>query len=342
MCYNISQEGKVNCHLLFVFMHEPTFRQALAHSWALVKQKKSLWIFGLLSAVIGQWGLSDFLGAFYRTAKNGFYFFGGEPVSEYASILNWHKVSLILLSLWLIGIILLVVLSLVFVAVGARGAITSYAIHYYKTGKILPLHEAWNKGIKKFGPLFSVTLIGRLLQILDLELFAILARIILKSDNLFSSLSLVLVGAVAILLALLIEASVIYASGYILLEHKNIKESLKKGWELLSEHLMVSLELGLVLVFLNVVFLGVAVYGSFVAFVPSLIVWVIAGLTGFNGLIVFGMYTGMFLYAAIILVAAGVFNAFVSCAWMYLFMKMHHEGVGSRTIIFLKKFFRLS
>ncbi|MBI5221861.1 MAG: hypothetical protein HY979_03590 [Candidatus Magasanikbacteria bacterium] len=323
-------------------MHEPTFRQALSHSWALVKQKKSLWIFGLLSAVIGQWGLSDFLGAFYRTAKNGFYLFGNQSFFEYATILNWHKVSLILLSLWLIGIILLVFFSLIFVAVGARGAIISYAIHYYKTGKILALHDAWNQGIKKFSSLLSVTLLGRFFQFIDLGIFSVLARLILNHDGLAWSFLLIITGAVSITIALLFEASMIYASGYILLENKSVKKSLQKGWQLLSDHLTVSLELGLVLVFLNVLFLGVAVYGSFVAFVPSLIVWIIAGLTGFNALIVFGMYSGMTLYVVIVLLAAGIFNAFVTCAWVYLFMKMHHEGVASRSIIFLKKFFRLS
>ncbi len=322
-------------------MHEPTFRQALSHSWTLVKQKKSLWIFGLLSAVIGQWGLSDFLGAFYRTAKNGFYFFNQQTFSSFYLGLDWHKLVVILLSLWLLGIILLLAISLVFVATGARGAIISYAIHYYKTGKVLALHDAWHKGVKKFGALLSVTVLSRFFQVVDLGLFSILARMILRNDNFASSFLVVMVAALAILIALLLEATAIYASGYILLENKSIKESLKKGWALLSDHLLVSLELGLVLVLLNVLFLGVAVYGSFVAFVPSLVVWIIAGLTGFNALVAFGMYTGMVLYTAIILVAAGIFNAFVTCAWVYLFMKMHHEGLPSRTIIFLKKFFRM-
>ena len=323
-------------------MHEPTFRQALSHSWTLVKHKKSLWIFGLLSAVIGQWGLSDFLGAFYRTAKNGFYFFNQEQLASLYLNFNWHKLSIILLLLWLLGIILMVVMGLVFVAVGSRGAIISYAIHYYKTGKVLPLHEAWHQGVKKFGSLFWITAVGRFLQMFILVGFAVLVRMILRHDGLGWSLAVILAGALAIFIALLFEATMIYASGYILLENKKVKQALQKGWELLSEHLLVSFELALVLVVLNVVFLGVAVYGSFVAFVPSLVIWLIAGLTGFNGLIAFGMYTGMVLYAAIVLITAGIFNAFVSCAWVYLFMKMHHEGVGSRTIIFLKKFFRLS
>lgn len=295
-----------------------------------------------MSAVIGQWGLSDFLGAFYRTVNNGFYFFDHTQFSNLYFGSNWSKLTVILLSLWLLGIILLIVFGLIFVAVGARGAIVSYAIHYYKTGKILSLHDAWNKGIKKFGSLLAISLLSRSVQMIELGIFAVLARSVLRFDGILSSFGVILLAALSIFLALLIEATAIYASGYALLGAKSFTQSIKKGWDLLSEHLLVSLELGLVLVLFNAFFLGAAVYGSFVAFVPSLIVWIVAGFTGLNGLIAFGMYTGMALYAAIILVLSGIFNAFVTCSWVYLLMKMHHEGVVSRTFILLKKFFRLS
>ena len=322
-------------------MHEPTFRQALAHSWGLVKHKKSLWIFGLLSAVIGQWGLSDFVGSLYVTARNGFYAFDWAGMGLYFSVWNWHKVSVILLFLWLFGLILLLVFSLIFVAVGARGAIISYAIHYYKSGTILSLHEAWNQGIKKFFPLLGITAASRVLQLLDLGLFSVLARQILRHNNLGWSLLLVLVEVLAVLIALLIEATSIYSSGYLLLENKNLQKSFQRGWKLLSNHLLVSLELSVVLVLFNAIFLGAVVYGSFAAFVPSLIMWMISGFTGLNFLMTFGLYTGLSLYAGFVLVLAGIFNAFVTCAWVYLFMKMHHEGVVSRTTIFFKKLFKL-
>ena len=322
-------------------MHEPTFRQALAHSWALVKHKKSLWIFGLLSAVIGQWGLSDFIGSLYVTARNGFYAFDWTGMALYFNIWNWHKVSVVLLFLWLFGLILLLVLAMIFVAVGARGAIVSYAIHYYKSGGILSLHEAWNQGIKKFFPLLAVTAISRVLQLLDLGLFAMLARYILRHNSLGWSLLLILVAILSVLIALLVEATSIYASGYLLLEHKDLYKSLQKGWNLLSDHLLVSLELAVVLVLFNALFLGAVVYGSFAAFIPSLIMWTVSGFTGLSFLVSFGLYTGLACYAGFVMILAGIFNAFVTCAWVYLFMKMHHEGVLSRTVICLKKLFRL-
>lgn len=341
MCYNNSQEGKVNCQFLFVHMHEPTFRQALSHSWSLVKHKKSLWIFGLLSAVIGQWGLSDFFGALYNTARNNYYAFDWAGMALYFNIWNWHKVSVVLLVLWLFGLILLLALSLIFVAVSARGAIISYAIQYYKTGKILSLHDAWNKGVKKFFPLLVVTAVSRVLQLLDLGLFGMVARQILRHNSTGWSLLFVLIALLSVFIALIIEATSIYASGYLLLENKNIQKSLQKGWELFSDHLLVSLELAVVLVLFNVLFLGAVIYGSFAAFIPSLIMWMVSGFTGLGFLVSFGLYTGMTLYAALVMVLAGIFNAFVTCAWVYLFMKMHHEGVLSRTAIFFKKLFRL-
>jgi hypothetical protein len=227
------------------------------------------------------------------------------------------------------------------VAAVARGALISYAIYYYKTGKILSLNEAWHKGAKKVFPVLGITITGRLLQLLDLWLFSEVAQVILRYTTFGYSLLFVLVSIMAIFLALVVEAISIYASGYLLLDGQSLKKSLQKGMDLLVNHLMVSLELGLVLVAFNALFLGAVVYGSFAVFVPSVIMWLLAGLTGFNSLIAFGMYTGNILYAIFVLVLAVIFNAFVTCSWVYLFMKMHHEGVLSRIGIYFKKFFKL-
>jgi len=66
-------------------MHEPTFRQALSRSWQLVAHKKSLWIFGLLAALIGQMGLSDFVGMLYKITNEGF------RLNNYSLFLNFVR-----------------------------------------------------------------------------------------------------------------------------------------------------------------------------------------------------------------------------------------------------------
>ncbi len=320
-------------------MHEPTFRQALFSSWQLVSRKKSLWIFGLLSALLGQWGLSDFVGAFYREASNGFAPWRMNMLINLVQAWNWHRVSVILLVLWLLGILLLLVASIIFVAVCSRGALIAYAIHWYKKESVLPLHEAWNKGVKIFYPLLIVTVVGRGLQLILMGLFSFVALRLIDSNFFGQEFLILFVATISLFLVLVVEAISIFTSGYLLLENKNIQRSFFKGWNLFSHHLMVSLELGIVLMFFTVIFLGVVIYGSFAAFLPSLAMWVIAGITGFNTLIAFGMYSGMVLYCVLVLVSAGIFNAFVTCSWMYIFMKMHHEGVASRVVHFLKNIF---
>jgi hypothetical protein len=323
-------------------MHEPTFRQALSRSWQLVAQKKSLWIFGILSALIGQMGLSDFVGMMYKTTTNGFRPFSFELFFNYLKISNWHQVSIVLLTLWLLGIILLLVMAVVFIAVCSRGAIIAYAIHWYKKDKILSLTDAWNKGVQKFFPMLVVTLVSRFFQMLVIWLFALAAFRLVQGNNLTSNLALIFVAGIALFLALVIESISIYSSGYLILENKDLRISVKKGLELFLAHVMVSLELGIILMLCSAVVLGIIAWGSFFAFFPSLILWLIAGFTSFKFLIGLGIYTGISLYVAFVLIVAGIFNAFVTCSWIYLFMKMHHDGLVSRVVHFIQHLFRKS
>ncbi len=323
-------------------MHEPTFRQALSSSWQLVAQKKSLWIFGLLSALIGQMGLSDFVGMLYKTTNEGFRPYHFSLILDFFKVWNWHQVSIILLTLWLLGIILLLVIMIIFIAVCARGAIIAYAIHWYKKDSILSLSDAWNKGVQRFLPMLVVSIVGRGLQIIIIWLFSIVALKLVQNNNLSGSLLIIFFASVGLFFALVIESISIFSSGYLMFENKNLIKAVKKGWYLFLDHLMVSLELGIILMLCSAIFLGIVIYGSFVAFLPSLLMWIVAGFTGVKFLIVLGIYSGVFLYASLVLVAAGIFNAFVTCSWIYLFMKMHHEGVVSRVIHFFQYLFRKS
>jgi len=321
-------------------MHEPTFRQALISSWRLVAHKKSLWIFGILSALLGQWGISDIVGSLYQTSSRGFQFWDLNVVASYFTAWNWHKVSVILLLLWLFGIMLLLFVGVVFLAVSARGAIIAYAIHWYKKEKIIPLAEAWHLGVKKFFPLLIITVVSRLLQFLIVCLFALLASYLINYSGFFFSLLIVLSAAVALFLAMVVEAISIYSSGYLLLRAEHTLDAIKKGWNLFLNHILVTLELGIILLAFSFVFLVVIIYASLLAFLPSVLLWLVAGFAGLNSLVAFGLYMGMTIYAALVLVVAGIFNAFVTVSWMYFFMKMHHEGIPSRLIHFLSNIFR--
>jgi len=53
-------------------MQEPTYRDALSHAWHTVWHHKILWIFGLLSLFVGQFGANDFIGKIWMVTKNNF------------------------------------------------------------------------------------------------------------------------------------------------------------------------------------------------------------------------------------------------------------------------------
>jgi hypothetical protein len=87
---------------------------------------------------------------------------------------------------------------------------------------------------------------------------------------------------------------------------------------------------------LLVVAIGIA---GFVAFLPAMLIWIAAGITNTVVLAAVGFSVGVFLWVVLIVLIAGFFNAYTTSAWVFLYMKMHKEGIPSRMIHLFKHFF---
>jgi hypothetical protein len=146
--------------------------------------------------------------------------------------------------------------------------------------------------------------------------------------------------ALAVLLGWIISATTIFASGYVIIDNKSIGEAFKKAWKLLHEHLLVSFEISAIMTLLDI--LIIIIFGVLVSysFIPSLFVWLLAGAFGSTTLALFGTVFGFALLMIFITIFGGIYNTFYTSVWMYLFMKMHHEGVFSRLIHHFGGFFR--
>ena len=90
---------------------------------------------------------------------------------------------------------------------------------------------------------------------------------------------------------------------------------------------------------LNFLLVVVILAGAFVAFLPAMLIWIAAGITNTVVLAAVGFSLGVFLLLVFIVLVAGFFNAFTTSAWVFLYMKMHKEGISSRTIHFFKHLF---
>jgi hypothetical protein len=321
-------------------MHAPTFRRALLASWDLVRHKKSLWIFGLLSAVLGNWGISEFLGRMN-------FAFHGEKAYDFTSWFsglyfegNWNNITAVLLSIWLVGILVALGLVAVFIAVSSRGAIMAYAVHWYKKEAVIPLAEAWHTGVRHFWQILAFSVFGKILQSAVIMCSACLFIWLRMQYGFAWSLAQVGVLLFALILVLVIEATSIYSAGYAMIRRRNFFKSLKDGFNLFREHKLVSLELGIVLALCSLLLVGAIIFVSYIALAVSVLIWIAAGFSSSNFLFGLGMVVGAILLTLLVIICAGIFNAFNTCSWMYLFMKMHHEGVLSRTLHYVGKLFR--
>lgn len=340
--YNIpiSRVSLEICILATFFMKEPTYRQALLNSWRLVWHNKLLWILGLCSVALGQWGLSDFVGQLYVLVQNGF------VNADFSALgvlkLDWgaSNVLVVLLVVGLAVLILAFLAAIIFVSVSARGALISVAIAWYKNQKNISAARAWRDGVKNFLNLFGLTLAGKLTQTAVLLILSMIALKWGTAGSFLNSLFVALSCGVALFLAMAIEAISVYAAGYVVLDKAWLGHALKKGWRLFSKHILVSLELALGIILLDFLLVSLLILGSYVAFAPSLLLWVVAAAGGWQILATIGLVLGLALMILFIALLAGLYNAFITCAWIYLFMKMHKEGILSRVIYHLKNIFR--
>lgn len=321
-------------------MREPTYRQALFNAWKIVWRHPPLWIFGLLSIFLGQWGLGDFLGQFNLVMNNNlawpphFWVFFTKTVD----IINFNYFGWLLLG-WVGLIFLLIGLVIIFVTIVSRGALIFSAATDYKSRKA-SLAVAWHAGVKSFWTVLFLNIIGKLSQAVLILFLSYLFLSLYWSGSALAYFGLALSCAFVLFLSLLLESILIYSSNYAVIDGDKFGKAVGRGYELFASHVLVSLELGLILLLVNCLLMVLLVTGSFFIFLPSLLLIFIAGFSGLQILIFIATILGVILGIIFVVLLGSFFNAFTTSAWTYLFMKMHHEGVVSHLTHYFSKFFR--
>lgn len=319
-------------------MKEPTFRQALVQAWTAVWHNKVLWIFGLLSVFLGQLGFSDVFGKVWSLTDFG--------MRDKAMILL-PKLSLDMSgNIWsMLGVILLggigvsIVVLILFLSVASQGALIANAAEWFRTGKHQRTAKSWRYGLLHFWNVLGVNVLRKISLILLLAAFGLVLKYFLASHVISSSFLFAISMVLLLVLSLFISILTIYALCYSVIDGKGLFSSLKKSWILFSHHMLVSLEVGAVLLLLNLVLFAAITAGAFISFLPATLIWLVAGATNTVALAAAGFVLGLFLWLVFLGFIAGIFNAYTTSAWTYLFMSMHTNGVTSRTLQFFRHLF---
>lgn len=239
---------------------------------------------------------------------------------------------------WLMVMFLGLGIILLFVAVVSQGALIHASAQWAKKKSLPCIEKSWRSGVDNFWPLLLVNLFKKAVLCL-LTCFvgwAAVNALIGEVSGLDTALFLVLF-IFATLVGMVMSFLVVYVAGYVVLEKYPLSWAVGSAWRLFLKHWVVSIEVGVIVLVLNVVVGLLALLGFFVFFLPTLITWFIAILASNSALWTIGLIVGALLFVLFIIFLGSVFTVFTISIWTHLFMKMHKVGVVSRILLAFKK-----
>lgn len=323
-------------------MKESLYRQSLQHAWQLTRKHPMLWVFGLFAALLGQMGIMELLSRVYYATQGAGVASGVSflpVVIQEAASFRHYALSLSgwVWLLWLILILSGLGAALLIAAVASQGAlIHATAQSVGKRGKNhLDTNRAWHAGVTHFWRLVGVNAVRCVVLALSAAMVTGAAYGALMDATLPYLLFFLLVFVVATLLALVVSFLTIYAAGYVVIEEYGFFRALQAAWQLFVHHWAVSIEVGLIVLVLNVAMIGLAFFGLLLFFFPAVLIWVLAVALLNYTLFLVGIVLSSILFSAFLLFLGSAFTVFVVSTWTYMFLKMHHEGVKSRVLHWL-------
>lgn len=309
------------------------YRTSLNNAWQFTWQYKQLWLFGILAVFLGQFGLGDFIGNLLNQTDifswPNFSLQMPDPTLKFLIYIAWA-------GLFLFGL----GLSIVVASAISQGALISASSEWFLKGKVSSLSKLWKEGIKNFWPTLLINCTRRLLLLGLAFIFGYFWVNFGMNGGWINTTITIVILSLEIMLAMIISSISIYALAYSTIDKEKIFRAVKKGASLFSEHLLVSLELNLLLFFISLILIVIIFPLPTIFLVPSMLVWAFAGISGYAQLFSIGTILGWFLFLAAVALIGGIFNTFTTSAWIYVFMKMHHQGILSRILHHIGNIFK--
>jgi hypothetical protein len=318
-------------------MKKKLYFEAISQGWKISWRHKALWTYGLLAAFLGQMGIAELVGHLSNVSTGNFSSLSGFYYLDYFLKLFaglWQGLT-VANGVWLFLVALFltaIAAAFFFVIIVAQGALVKSASLLYKKDKKLDFHATWHVGVKHF---WSLAMVQFLRKTILLSLILATGAGALNAiyghgalDNLFFVIIFVCVSVLGAVLSFLS----IYTIGYIVVEEYHIFEAMKEAWKLFVEHWLVSLEIGAIMLLINLGLIVAGIVSALLLFSPAALLWAISMWTGKYILFSVGIVFSSVLTLLAAALLASVFTVFMNSVWIFLFMKMHSVGVSSKII----------
>lgn len=324
-------------------MHEPTYREAMQTAWQITTKHKFLFIFGLFALFVGQLGLLDLVMKIGMVGSDSATLplwamlpaLGGVGTVSIAGF-TFHTWVLVA---WLAAIMIGFGLLLTFVSVATHGALIHATGQYVNHPKQhVSIDDAWHTGVGHFWKLFGIVLIKKVV----LGLLAFITGMAILNAVTYASgvdaLLFIVLFVLALIVGLVVSFVAVYAAGYVVLEEYSVLEAIAAAWELFREHWLVSVEIGITVLVLNVVAAVLAIASLSLLFIPTILLWGVASSIA-SSLIIFqiGSFLAVGLFIFVIATIGAGMTVFTTALWMDLFQHMHRRGLVSRVVKHLSR-----
>ena len=322
-----------------------SYREILRQAYLINRRHKFLWFFGFFAAFLGVGGeLEPFFRSFFNLSttsenifslqelyKQGLFgtllgnlqsFFGTYPWQAFFFFLMIFVLTIVLI--WLAIVSQIALFDSASRIAGKREA--SYG-------------EGYRVGNRYFGSVLLVNVIlkGALYVVLTIVGTTLLSWFLVRDNVIGGLLFVFLFFIVLVPVSVVISFIVRYAIAYIVIQGKQVGESMKLGWQLFKKNWLISIEMALIIVLIGIIVGLVMVVALGMAAVPFGLIAVASLFFGSSTGVVVAVVIGTIAWLAIAGILGGIFVSFQYTAWTLLFLKLVENKAQSRLMRFIGK-----
>jgi len=326
-----------------------SYRTILKQAWKISWKNKILWFFGFFASLISfsaefkviSRSLNQEIGL--QTLNNIKLFlntgiFSRNSWTNFIDLLKNDPKSIFFL---LLVFILIIGISIFFAwlsTVSQIGIINSVKNIVNEKKEKLTIKNAIKNGNKKFWPVFLMNvMISLAINIIYLIMSFLFVLVIIKNQA-TATILYGLVFIIFIALSLFLSFIIKYGIAYIVIEKEKFFTAIKRGWKLFFNNWLISVEMAIVLFFINILaiilisflsyivfflFFGIALSTTLIAS-PAIIFWTI-------------LIIGILIILSIMVLGSAILNTFQISSWTDLFIKIKDEKKEAKLERIFKK-----
>ncbi len=313
-------------------LKEPTYSETLKLSWHLVWRHKELWLFSLFASIFGSVGLINFVLKMLVIIKKPF--LSWQYFNFFNLIKNLHfNFNNWLLIIWWLVLVGGLFFAFVFMGTVSQGLLVYVSNLFFRHKKTIKAVESkWHDVVRYFPKLFLINIIKSIINFGLLFVTGISAWNFLLNSNFNNSLLFISIFILSLIFGALNSFISLYMINYIVIEDYNLIEAFVSAWELFFDHILVSIEISLVMLFVNIAYIFLLLLGIYILSIPTLLLILLSLVLKYKIVLVISYIVSFIMYFAFVLVLGSVFNFFNLGVWTYLFTKMHRHGLVSKLL----------